>query len=107
MQEQIARAVTFGAPSELEVKLAEKIQSWMPALEMMRFVSSGTEATMSAVRAARAFTQRNKFVKFEGCYHGHSDQFLVKAGSGLATLGNTSSAGSASRNNSRYTYCNL
>ncbi len=93
LQEQIARAVTFGAPSELEVKLAEKIQSWMPALEMMRFVSSGTEATMSAVRAARAFTQRNKFVKFEGCYHGHSDQFLVKAGSGLATLGNTSSAG--------------
>ncbi len=93
LQNQIGKAVTFGAPSELEVKLAEKIQSWMPGLEMMRFVSSGTEATMSAVRAARAFTQRNKFVKFEGCYHGHSDQFLVKAGSGLATLGNTCSAG--------------
>lgn len=93
LQEQIAKAVTFGAPSELEVRLAEKIQSWLPAVEMMRFVSSGTEATMSAVRAARAFTNRNKFVKFEGCYHGHADQFLVKAGSGLATLGNTSSAG--------------
>lgn len=64
-----------------------------PGIEMMRFVSSGTEATMSAVRAARAATKRNKFVKFEGCYHGHADQFLVKAGSGLATLGSPSSAG--------------
>nr|BFD32040.1 glutamate-1-semialdehyde 2,1-aminomutase [Pigmentibacter ruber] len=90
---QIEQAVTFGAPSLLEVELAEKIQSWVNGIEMMRFVSSGTEATMSAVRAARAFTGRNKFVKFEGCYHGHADQFLVKAGSGLATLGNTSSAG--------------
>ncbi|APJ05134.1 glutamate-1-semialdehyde-2,1-aminomutase [Silvanigrella aquatica] len=93
MQEQLHKAVTFGAPSELETRLAEKIQEWIPGIEMMRFVSSGTEATMSAVRAARAATNRNKFVKFEGCYHGHADQFLVKAGSGLATLGNTSSAG--------------
>ena len=93
MQEQLQKAVTFGAPSDLEVRLAEKVQNWIPGIEMMRFVSSGTEATMSAVRAARAVTKRNKFVKFEGCYHGHADQFLVKAGSGLATLGNTSSAG--------------
>ena len=93
MQEQLQKAVTFGAPSDLEVRLAEKVQKWIPGIEMMRFVSSGTEATMSAVRAARAVTKRNKFVKFEGCYHGHADQFLVKAGSGLATLGNTSSAG--------------
>jgi glutamate-1-semialdehyde 2,1-aminomutase len=93
MQEQLHKAVTFGAPSDLEVHLAEKVQEWIPGIEMMRFVSSGTEATMSAVRAARAVTKRNKFVKFEGCYHGHADQFLVKAGSGLATLGNTSSAG--------------
>lgn len=93
LQEQLHKAVTFGAPSEYEVLLAEKVQKWIPGIEMMRFVSSGTEATMSAIRAARAFTKRNKFVKFEGCYHGHADQFLVKAGSGLATLGNTSSAG--------------
>ncbi len=93
MQEQLQKAVTFGAPSDLETRLAEKVQEWLPGIEMMRFVSSGTEATMSAVRAARAATKRNKFVKFEGCYHGHADQFLVKAGSGLATLGNTSSAG--------------
>jgi glutamate-1-semialdehyde 2,1-aminomutase len=93
MQEQLYKAVTFGAPSDLEIRLAEKVQEWIPGVEMMRFVSSGTEATMSAVRAARAATKRNKFVKFEGCYHGHADQFLVKAGSGLATLGNTNSAG--------------
>ncbi len=93
MQEQLYKAITFGAPSDLEVKLAEKIMDWVPGLEMLRFVSSGTEATMSAVRAARAATKKNKFIKFEGCYHGHADQFLVKAGSGLATLGNPSSAG--------------
>jgi len=93
VQKQAARALTFGAPSEEEVLLAEKIQSWMPGLEMMRFVNSGTEATMSAIRVARAATGRNKFVKFEGCYHGHSDCLLVKAGSGLATLGQASSAG--------------
>lgn len=83
---QAKRALTFGAPSEEELLLAEKIQSWVPGLEMMRFVSSGTEATMSALRAARAATGRDKIVKFEGCYHGHADFLLVKAGSGLATL---------------------
>ncbi|NBO38010.1 glutamate-1-semialdehyde-2,1-aminomutase [bacterium] len=93
VEKQAARALTFGAPSEEEVKLAEKIQTWMPGLEMMRFVNSGTEATMSAIRVARAATGRNKFVKFEGCYHGHADCLLVKAGSGLATLGQASSAG--------------
>jgi glutamate-1-semialdehyde 2,1-aminomutase len=75
------------------VELGEKIQSMVPALELMRFVNSGTEATMSALRVARAATGRKKIVKFEGCYHGHSDALLVKAGSGLATLGNTSSGG--------------
>lgn len=93
VRKQSARALTFGAPSEEEVLLAEKIQSWIPKLEMMRFVSSGTEATMSAIRVARAATGRNRFVKFEGCYHGHADCLLVKAGSGLATLGQASSAG--------------
>ena len=93
IQEQASKAITFGAPSELEVQLAEKIKRFIPQMDMLRFVSSGTEATMSAVRAARAATGRNKFVKFEGCYHGHADHFLVKAGSGLATLGNPSSAG--------------
>ncbi len=93
IQEQAQKAISFGAPSELEVKLAEKIKQFIPQMEMLRFVNSGTEATMSAVRAARAATGRNKFVKFEGCYHGHADHFLVKAGSGLATLGNPSSAG--------------
>lgn len=91
--QQSRRALTFGAPSGEEVLLAEKVQQWVPGLEMMRFVSSGTEATMSAIRAARAATGRNKFIKFEGCYHGHADCLLVKAGSGLATLGNPSSAG--------------
>lgn len=93
VRRQASRALTFGAPCEEEVLLAEKIQSWMPGLEMMRFVNSGTEATMSAIRVARAATGRNKFVKFEGCYHGHADCLLVKAGSGLATLGQASSAG--------------
>lgn len=93
IQEQAAKAITFGAPSECEVLLAEKVKEFIPKMEMLRFVNSGTEATMSAVRAARAATGKNKFVKFEGCYHGHADHFLVKAGSGLATLGNPSSAG--------------
>jgi glutamate-1-semialdehyde 2,1-aminomutase len=90
---QSKRALTFGAPCEEELLLAEKIQQWVPGIQMMRFVSSGTEATMSALRAARAATGRNKILKFEGCYHGHADFLLVKAGSGLATLGAPSSAG--------------
>ncbi|MEO5904227.1 MAG: glutamate-1-semialdehyde 2,1-aminomutase [Gemmatimonadaceae bacterium] len=84
---------TFGMPTELEVDLAELIRARMPNVEMLRFVSSGTEATMSAVRLARAFTGRDDILKFEGCYHGHADSFLVKAGSGVATLGLPNSPG--------------
>ncbi len=84
---------SFGAPTRLENKLAELITANNPFIEKLRFVSSGTEAVMSAIRLARGFTGRNKILKFEGCYHGHSDSLLVKAGSGLVTFGNTSSAG--------------
>lgn len=84
---------SFGAPTALENQLAELILSNNPFIEKLRFVSSGTEAVMSAIRLARGFTGRNKILKFEGCYHGHSDSLLVKAGSGLVTFGNTSSAG--------------
>src|SRR5688500_12510870 len=83
----------FGAPTELEVTFAEAIIERYPSVQMLRCVSSGTEATMSALRAARGFTGRDVIVKFDGCYHGHSDGLLVKAGSGLATFGNPSSAG--------------
>lgn len=85
--------LSFGAPTERETTLAEKICTLMPGMDMVRFVSSGTEATMSAIRLARAFTQRDKIVKFEGCYHGHSDSLLIKAGSGALTLGVPSSPG--------------
>ncbi|WP_027016485.1 glutamate-1-semialdehyde 2,1-aminomutase [Comamonas composti] len=84
---------SFGAPTEREVVLAEKILSLMPSMDMVRLVSSGTEAGMSALRLARGYTGRNKIVKFNGCYHGHADALLVKAGSGLATFGASSSAG--------------
>lgn len=84
---------SFGAPTRLENELAELILGNNPFIEKIRFVSSGTEAVMSAIRLARGFTGRNKILKFEGCYHGHSDSLLVKAGSGLVTFGNTSSAG--------------
>ena len=87
------RGTSFGMPTELEVQLGELIRQRMPHVEMMRFVSSGTEATMSAVRLARAFTGRDAILKFEGCYHGHADSFLVKAGSGVATLGLPDSPG--------------
>jgi glutamate-1-semialdehyde 2,1-aminomutase len=87
------QGTSFGAPTELEVELGELVRSMMPSLEMVRFVSSGTEATMSAVRVARAHTRREKIIKFEGCYHGHGDQFLVQAGSGLTTLGVPTSPG--------------
>jgi glutamate-1-semialdehyde 2,1-aminomutase len=87
------KGTSFGMPTELEVQLAELIRARMPHLEMMRFVSSGTEATMSAVRLARAFTSRDCIVKFDGCYHGHADSFLVHAGSGVATLGLPDSPG--------------
>ena len=87
------RGLSFGAPCELETQLAHIIQSHMPSLEKIRMVNSGTEATMSALRLARATTRRDKFIKFNGCYHGHADSFLVKAGSGALTLGKPSSAG--------------
>ncbi|MEO7995845.1 MAG: glutamate-1-semialdehyde 2,1-aminomutase [Gemmatimonadaceae bacterium] len=90
---QAALGTTFGAPTELESQLARMITKIMPAVEMVRFVSSGTEATMSAVRLARAVTGRSKIVKFAGCYHGHADAFLVQAGSGVATLGLPDSPG--------------
>ncbi|MDZ4144233.1 MAG: glutamate-1-semialdehyde 2,1-aminomutase [Burkholderiales bacterium] len=84
---------SFGAPTEREVELAEAIIGLVPSIEMLRLVSSGTEAAMSAIRLARGATGRTKFIKFEGCYHGHADALLVKAGSGLATFGNPTSAG--------------
>ncbi len=87
------RGTTFGAPGETEIELAEKIVSWYPGLEQIRFVSSGTESTMSAIRVARGATKRDKIVKFSGCYHGHADHLLVSAGSGLVTFGEPSSAG--------------
>lgn len=93
VQEATAKGLSFGAPTEAEVLLAEKISSLLPSMEQVRLVSSGTEATMSAIRLARGATGRRKIIKFEGCYHGHSDSLLVKAGSGLLTFGNPSSAG--------------
>jgi len=84
---------SFGAPTELEVKMAQLITDLVPSVEMVRMVNSGTEATMSAVRAARGYTGRDKFIKFEGCYHGHADYFLIKAGSGALTLGVPTSPG--------------
>ena len=93
VQNAAARGWTYGAPCEAEVELAEEVRRRMPSLEMMRFVNSGTEATMAAVRLARAVTGRELIVKFEGCYHGHADGFLVKAGSGVATLGLPDSPG--------------
>ena len=91
--EAAARGTSYGASSPLELELAKLIQQFMPNIEMLRFVNSGTEATMSALRLARAFTGRNKIVKFEGCYHGHADLLLVQAGSGVATLGLPDSPG--------------
>jgi glutamate-1-semialdehyde 2,1-aminomutase len=87
------RGTSFGAPSPLEHELGERVRELMPSMELVRFVSSGTEAAMSAIRLARAFTRRNRIVKFEGCYHGHADPFLVKAGSGATTLGVPTSPG--------------
>ncbi len=95
--EEVTKALqlgmSFGAPTELEIKLAEKIISLMPSIEKIRMVNSGTEATMTAIRLARGFTNRSKIIKFNGCYHGHSDGLLVKAGSGLLTLGIPSTPG--------------
>ncbi len=93
LAEVASRGTSFGAPTELEIELAEEIIAAVPSIEMARMVSSGTEATMSAIRLARGVTGRNKLVKFEGCYHGHGDSLLVKAGSGVATLGLPDSPG--------------
>jgi len=86
IQKKAADSTSFGAPTELEIETAELIKSMVPNVDLIRMVSSGTEACMSALRLARGYTGRNKFIKFEGCYHGHADSFLVKAGSGLATF---------------------
>ena len=93
LQEAVLRGTSYGAPTLLESELAKKIQAFMPNMEMLRMVNSGTESTMSALRVARGYTGRDKIVKFIGCYHGHSDGLLVKAGSGLATFGVPDSPG--------------
>jgi glutamate-1-semialdehyde 2,1-aminomutase len=93
LEEAMARGTSFGAPTEQEIELAEVIRGAVPSIEMVRLVNSGTEATMSAIRVARGYTGRDLIVKFEGCYHGHVDSLLVKAGSGVATLGIPDTAG--------------
>jgi len=93
VRDAAARGLSFGIPNPLEVEMAELICEWMPSIEKVRMVNSGTEATMSCIRLARAFTRRDKIVKFDGCYHGHVDALLVKAGSGALTHGQPSSAG--------------
>lgn len=93
VQRVLADGFSFGAPTEAEIEIAEEIRKLMPSIDRVRLVSSGTEATMSALRLARGFTKRDRIVKFEGCYHGHADSLLVKAGSGLLTFGNPTSAG--------------
>ncbi len=98
VKKAMKHGTSFGAPTELEVKTAKLITELVPSIEMVRMVNSGTEATMSAVRAARGFTGKDKFIKFEGCYHGHADYFLIKAGSGALTLGIPTSPGVTAAN---------
>ncbi len=93
IQRSACKGTSYGAPSPLEIELARGIMDFMPNIEMLRFVNSGTEATMSALRLARAYTKREKIIKFDGCYHGHADMLLVQAGSGVATLGLPDSPG--------------
>jgi len=93
VQESAAKGLSFGAPTELEIEMADLLCKLLPSMDMVRLVNSGTEATMSAIRLARGYTGRDVLIKFEGCYHGHSDSLLVKAGSGLLTFGNPNSGG--------------
>ncbi len=93
VQDTAVNGTSFGAPTEMEIELAQVVCDSVPSLEKIRFVNSGTEATMSAIRLARGYTGRNMVIKFDGCYHGHADSFLVKAGSGVATLGIPGSPG--------------
>src|SRR5215475_3101295 len=93
VRDAATRGLSFGIPNPLEVEMAELICDWIPSIDKVRMVNSGTEATMSCIRLARAFTRRDKIVKFDGCYHGHADALLVKAGSGALTHGQSSSAG--------------
>jgi glutamate-1-semialdehyde 2,1-aminomutase len=93
IQDAAIKGTSYGAPSPLEIELAKSVMDFMPNIEMIRFVNSGTEATMSALRLARAYTKRDKIIKFDGCYHGHADMLLVQAGSGVATLGLPDSPG--------------
>ena len=93
IREAMGKGLSFGAPTEAEVELAELIKRFMPNIEMLRMVNSGTEATMSAIRVARGYTKKDKIIKFSGCYHGHADYLLVKAGSGATTLGSPDSSG--------------
>src|SRR6476469_9361108 len=93
VQETARHGLSFGAPTELEIEMAEELCRLLPSLQLARLVSSGTEATMTALRLARGYTGRSKIIKFEGCYHGHGDSLLVKAGSGALTFGQPSSAG--------------
>src|SRR5581483_3801480 len=93
LQRTLDIGTSFGAPTEGEVELAELITQFFPSIEKVRLVNSGTEATLSAIRVARGFTGRDRIIKFDGCYHGHGDSLLVKAGSGVATLGLPDSPG--------------
>ena len=93
VRDAATRGLSFGIPNPLEVEMAELICDWVPSIEKVRMVNSGTEATMSCIRLARGFTGRDKIIKFDGCYHGHVDALLVKAGSGALTHGQPSSAG--------------
>src|SRR5258706_11016315 len=93
VQHHAASGLSFGAPTEIELEMAETLTRLVPGMQQVRLVSSGTEATMSAIRLARGFTGRSKIIKFEGCYHGHGDALLVKAGSGALTFGEPDSAG--------------
>ena len=98
LKSSLENGTSFGAPTELEIKMAKLISELVPSIEKIRMVNSGTEATMSAIRSARGFTNRNKFIKFEGCYHGHADYFLIKAGSGALTFGVPTSPGVTAAN---------